>query len=318
MRQERLAVSMDENDEQARARNDNSFSPSNQEQSPQGSPGTPITTTTTTIPLPTQYENRLVAFIDILAWRDKIKKSEKDETLIPKLCMALLKSKFSSERSARLGKSSTKDTRDPERSAHGDVQFAQFSDSLVISTSANNIGVVQLLFEILEINRFLFFHNELLIRGGIAFGPMFHQGSIAFGPALTAAYDLEREHAVYPRIILDRSLEQTFFGLQKTVDLDSKPGPTFKWIRRSSDGFYFLDFLQPLTAMSGQQFHPEIIRGIVVPEFATARKLIIEGLQTHRYVTRIWDKYRWLAEYFNGVIGEYPEAAIEPISMDFE
>src|SRR5882724_12005694 len=131
MRQERLAVSMDENDEQARARNDNSFSPSNQEQSPQGSPGT---TTTTTIPLPTQYENRLVAFIDILAWRDKIKKSEKDETLIPKLCMALLKSKFSSERSARLGKSSTKDTRDPERSAHGDVQFAQFSDSLVIST----------------------------------------------------------------------------------------------------------------------------------------------------------------------------------------
>lgn len=83
---------MDENDEQARARNDNSFSPGNQAQSPQGNPGTPISTTvTTTIPLPTQYENRLVAFIDILAWRDKIKKSEKDETLIPKLCMALLR-----------------------------------------------------------------------------------------------------------------------------------------------------------------------------------------------------------------------------------
>jgi hypothetical protein len=310
---------MDENDEQERTRNDNPFSSSSQEQSLEGNPGKPIpTTVTTTIPLPTQYENRLVAFIDILAWREKIKESEKNETLIPKLCMALLKSKFASERSTRLGKGSTKDARDPEPSSHGDVQFAQFSDSLVISTSTNSIGMFQLLFEILDINRFLFFHNELLIRGGIAFGPMFHQVSIAFGPALTAAYDLEREHAVYPRIILDRSLEQPFLGFQKTVDLDSKPGPTFKWIRRFSDGFCFLDFLQPLTAMSGKQFHPEIIRGIVAPEFATARKLIIEGLQAHRYVTRIWDKYRWLAEYFNGVIGEYPEAAIEPISTDFE
>jgi hypothetical protein len=308
---------MDKNDEQATAHNDSPSSSSKQGQPLQGNPETSApTTVTTTIPLPTQYENRLVAFIDILAWREKIKKSEKDETLIPKLCMALLKSKFSSERSARLGKGATKDARDQQASSHGDVQFAQFSDSLVISTSANNIGVVQMLFEILDINRFLFFHNELLIRGGIALGPMFHQGSIAFGPALSAAYDLEQVHSGHPRVILDRPLEQVFVGLQKTVDLDSKPGPTFKWIRRSSDGFYFLDFLQPLTAMSDKQFHPEIIRGIVAPEFATARKLIIEGLQTHRYVTRIWDKYRWLAEYFNGVIGEYPEAAIEPISTD--
>jgi hypothetical protein len=277
--------------------------------------------TTTTLSLPTKYEDRLVAFLDILAWREKVKESERDETLIPKLGGILFATKLiadmRTDQTRRMLKTAT-DPKDVEPSIYGDVQFAQFSDSIIISTSANNSGIFQLLFEILNLNRSLFYSNEFLLRGGITFGPMFHQGPIAFGPALTDAYDLERKDAIHPRIILDRSLEQAFLGSQKTIGMDSSPGPSFKWVRRSPDGYCFLDFLQPLIAMSGEKLHPEIIKGIVAPNFGTARKIITDGLRAHRYVTNIWDKYRWLAEYFNSVISEYPEAAIDSILYDLE
>jgi hypothetical protein len=276
--------------------------------------------TTTTLSIPTKYEDRLVAFLDILAWREKVNESEKDETLIPKLGGILFTTKLiadmRTDQRRRILKSTT-DPKDEERSIYGDVQFAQFSDSIIISTSANSSGMFQLLFEILNLNRSLFYSNEFLLRGGITFGPMFHQGPIAFGPALTNAYDLEQKYAIYPRIILDRALETAFLSVQKTVGIDLTPGPSFKWVRRSPDGFCFLDFLQPITAMSGESLHPEIIRGIVAPNFDVARKMITNGLRAYRYVTLIWDKYRWLAEYFNVVIAEYPEAAIEPISFDW-
>lgn len=47
----------------------------------------------------------------------------------------------------------------------------------------------------------LLMKRGIFIRGGITDGPMFHSGSMAFGPALTAAYDLENRSAVTPRIV---------------------------------------------------------------------------------------------------------------------
>lgn len=46
----------------------------------------------------------------------------------------------------------------------------------------------------------------ILIRGGIAIGPLYHSGQIVYGPAMNQAYLLESVYAVYPHIILD---EQT-------------------------------------------------------------------------------------------------------------
>jgi hypothetical protein len=284
------------------------------------------TITSTSIPVPSQYENRFVAFLDILGWREQIERSKRDSSEIPKLGAALLDLKINSdmrewvehEARARAATAGQAYTLSPE-----DIQFAQFSDTIVISAAAAGSGSISLLHRVQGINQQLFGRGQLA-RGAITAGAMYHKGSIAFGPALTAAYDLERKSSIHPRIIIDPALENVFLRLQ-TISEGGRPVGNFNWIRRSPDGFYFVDFLAPMgpkitakSRASDDQFlasFSEADDQFLASQLNHARAAIMGGLKKFRY-SSIWDKYRWLAEYFNVIAAEYPGASIEPISLE--
>ena len=120
--------------------------------------------------------------------------------------------------------------------------------------------------------------------------------------------------SIYPRLILHPSLEQAFLAAEKFVDLKGDPLGRFKWIRRWPDGFCFLDYLEPMGSHTGSDFHP--ILDMVSGSFSFVRKLVIDGLRSHPYDPSKWEKYRWMADYFNAVIAEYPEAKVDPIQVD--
>lgn len=52
--------------------------------------------------------------------------------------------------------------------------------------------------------------NGIICRGAIAYGKFFHNNKILFGPALVDAYETESKAAMYPRIILDKSIIKSF------------------------------------------------------------------------------------------------------------
>jgi hypothetical protein len=72
-----------------------------------------------------------------------------------------------------------------------------FSDSYVI-TGEHGWRVVQF---VARLTTDLLTHG-ILSRGGVAYGPVFHEERVVFGPAMIEAYDLERNVAKYPRVIL--------------------------------------------------------------------------------------------------------------------
>ncbi len=80
--------------------------------------------------------------------------------------------------------------------------------------------------------------KNVLIRGGIAIGNLYHNDDIVFGKALNDAYYLESECAIFPRIILT---EETYERLEKTVTY----GETrlMSWLAKDIDGFYYFDML---------------------------------------------------------------------------
>ncbi len=41
----------------------------------------------------------------------------------------------------------------------------------------------------------------VLVGGGVSFGPLYHDASVVFGPALVEAYHLESDCAKFPRVI---------------------------------------------------------------------------------------------------------------------
>lgn len=252
-----------------------------------------------------------------MGWRKKIDESKKDPNAIPQLGAALVGLKLISdlresiEERGRVRAIANGQTYTP---SPDNIQFAQFSDCIVVSTAAGGSGMFSLLFEVLGINRQLLINSRLLVRGAITEGLMYHEGSVAFGPALTAAYDLERESSIYPRIIIDPALEIPFLSSQLIYGGGQQPVGHSRTIRRSPDGFCFLDFLAPWgPSITGIKGIPDFNDPIFASTLNHVRPIIVAGLNDHKYKTSIWEKYRWLAEYFNEIAAEYPDANGEPI-----
>ncbi len=278
-----------------------------------GTPQTPGTQTVYQIPVPTEYEERAVAFLDIMGWRNLAESSASDPALRAKMGAMLAYLKAMHELPPSIQDWRRQKAEEAGRAFDPDdgrLQFAQFSDSIVISGDAQMF--IPLVFNIWGINRALFYNSSLLVRGAVTAGLMYHKGSIAFGPAITAAYDLEQKHAIYPRIIFDPKLS---FPENNAV-----PGsPLSTWFRKSSDGLWFFDYLNPLMSdtprLHDAAMQPELLEQFIRPSLNHSSALIQEGLIKYSGLPRIWEKYRWMADYFNIVVGEYPTAKIGEIDV---
>ena len=76
------------------------------------------------------------------------------------------------------------------------------------------------------------FSSGFLAREGITYGKLSHSREIVFGPALVVAYDLEKNIARYPRIIVSAQMIEIFKyrGIDDDIYLDF-------------DGYYCCDYL---------------------------------------------------------------------------
>ncbi|WP_155416960.1 hypothetical protein [Chromobacterium violaceum] len=79
----------------------------------------------------------------------------------------------------------------------------EISDSIFIHSSS--VDIVDFLHTIRQIyNHYL--SCNLLLRGGISYGRHFESNSITYSLALTEAYRLENQQAIYPRILIHNSI----------------------------------------------------------------------------------------------------------------
>jgi hypothetical protein len=136
------------------------------------------------------YLNRVVAFIDVLGFESLVKKLDADSNLHQKLHCALKRIK-----SCKLYSLSNL--------ASNGVEVSVFSDSIVISAKQDNYKMViwtaiRLQCDLLALG--------ILVRGGIACGKTVHEKDILYGEGMLSAYKLEKEAAIYPRIIIDPSV----------------------------------------------------------------------------------------------------------------
>lgn len=247
-----------------------------------------------------QYEPRVVAFIDVLGWRATVQRSITEPELVPILGLSLT----AIEGHVKLNYwPQDQFPYDLDETA---PEITQFSDSLIISVRPSPVGVMRLTSVVHSLS-WAFMRHGLWLRGGIALGPVYHRKDLAFGPAMIEAYDLEHNHAVNPRIILSDTLADR---LGQGERISSPAGETnFKtWRQDASDGRRFFDFLQPLGATTGKTSLPVVS----TPHFTTARTAIEHGLTTFKE-EKTQLKYRWLADYFNSVIGEYSSLDVDPL-----
>ena len=212
------------------------------------------------------YENRILCFFDILGFRnivnDKILDAHQIEKLFNELELII------------------------EDYKQDNIQITHFSDSIVVSilretkTPTQLKFIVEILIKLLE--------YKLIARGAIVFGELNHNSKNIYGPGLVKAANLEKSAAIYPRIILDESL-------------DIKPLPT---IGNTSINYrdFFNNFAFVKKDLVDNCFYIDLIGEIGKRPnsnnlFEILNQLIETGLK-HKDI-KVTEKYLWLNRKMN-------------------
>jgi hypothetical protein len=143
------------------------------------------------------YEQRVIAFVDILGWREACK-TESRQLIKATQTIHNAAGAFSSAIKAEIKKLPNMRI-NPIYLAN---QFGAFSDHFATSAPANLAhhvigGAAEVCLKLLQIG--------FLTRGAITLGNLHHIDNVIFGPALIEAVQLEKE-AVYPRLVCSPKL----------------------------------------------------------------------------------------------------------------
>ncbi|MDD4169268.1 MAG: hypothetical protein PHD36_03250 [Desulfotomaculaceae bacterium] len=191
-----------------------------------------------------KYHDRVIAYLDILGFRQKVNESSNSTEEMSRICSAL---KFLTYDYNKLYNSFYSSNDEFVKSGR---RVTAFSDSIIISYPKNEETMIFLLVDVMLLQAHLAFLGFML-RGGIAFGKVFHSGNIAFGPALVRAYELESKTAIYPRVILEKNYFKEYdYDLQYLNPklLKIHPNLTDKnhlvhLAQKDNDGLYYVNFL---------------------------------------------------------------------------
>jgi hypothetical protein len=240
------------------------------------------------------YEDRILAFIDVLGFSDSVKKTIRfdveDEVETKRIDNLIEKVQWHlNYEKDHYGKS------------FNSKVVNQFSDSLVISyLQTEESGIFYILLDILYLCADAL-QNGFLLRGAIVCDKVYHTEKKVFGPALVKAYEMENKLAIYPRIILDDNI----FDVAKNYharhhDADMELDYIKHILIKDFDGLYFINYFDAIES--------ELDTGIEgMPEYFECIRKIIKSLEKNDSMS-VRAKYLWLKEKYNIVISRYKEA----------
>lgn len=240
-----------------------------------------------------EYEERYVAFIDILGFRSLVDRAEADARLLERLASVLEDVRQFSALEAHMD---APRANDPRGFWQGMFRMSTFSDCILISTKVNPIGLGLVTFDSAVIcNRLL--HQGVFTRGAICRGRLIHSSTIVLGAGLIKAYELEKAAAVYPRILLDDAI------CDGMAELKSQGGsPDLR--RQDFDGMWHLHILDKSILDLNQHTAKSEFENLNQPYMALCRQEIEHVLHSTDDIS-IRAKVGWLARYFNQYAVDY-------------
>ena len=224
-----------------------------------------------------EYTNGYVAFVDILGFSNLVTK-DNDVSKVKDLFEFVEKFQNFFNTSPEL---------------HTKVAF--FSDSIVFTTDSSNLEMLLLAIRISE--SYLYNHLGRYFRGAITKGKYYHEGRIAFGPAIVRAHDLENE-AIYSRILIDdcviSDFPEDFSKLTIMKDFDGKYCYNPFGIGLLTD--------KPDGSSSAKER--------MIKSLSEERKQLSEAIANNMF-SKVADKYLWRIGPFNKMCDMIPEICDE-------
>lgn len=261
------------------------------------------------------YEERFIAFVDILGFGKLVERSAVTPNLPQKILDALIAMHptqieaelFTTVNLELIPAEELELARETARRMSTNLQrmhpvsINYFSDSLVLSARSDDVIASQMVLDLLtKISAMMWMSHGLLLRGGVTIGKLVHiQGGPMFGPAMNRAYYLESEEAEHPRFLIDKHCIERY----RTVD-------TFRlfesFIQEDGDYYYaslatsFRHILNDSSlVMSGEKVLRKFRQSMLnaPAEIEKLREQFKDGERARL-------KYEWLAKEFEARIPE--------------
>jgi hypothetical protein len=238
-----------------------------------------------------KYENRIIAYIDILGFKNIIANTvdEKGNDVIDKInsineIHILIRDVWDLDKP----KLNTPAKCLPKNSKNITI----FSDTIVVSFKIDEQSGV--FFTLLEIKWMLMrlINKGILCRGAVSYGKLVHNSETIFGPALVEAYSLESKAALYPRIILDEEIIKlgARFGDHKIAD---ETEYIKELLMKDADGMYYIDYFEKVQS---ELDDPTYDFPLYIEKL---KKIIEDGLKSSKNSVDVRIKYSWMKEKFN-------------------
>jgi hypothetical protein len=266
------------------------------------------------------YEERFIAFVDILGFGKLVDKSVVVPDL-PKQILNALTAMHPTQIQNELYNTVNVELTPPEKleavkemarymaAAQQEmhpVSINYFSDSLVISALAGDVIASQMVMDLLtKISAMMWMSHRLLLRGGVTIGKLIHiEAGPMFGPAMNRAYYLESKLASQPRFLIDALCIERYREVHSFGIFESFIQKTF--IPKEGEFYYaslatsFKHILNDSSlVMSGERVLRKFRQSML------AAPAEIEKLrELFKADERVGPKYDWLAEEFAARIPE--------------
>lgn len=267
------------------------------------------------------YEKRVVAFVDILGFRSLLTRMATEPELFETIRDALesvMEYGIMSRQSAALN----------SHYHESGIEMSAFSDCYAISARVGDELLVinvtrQLVLCLLEVG--------VISRGAVVVGDLYHQHPVVFGQALVDAYELESSAANYPRILVTEEVVSAIH------ELDKLHGTSYaESIIRDSDGCWFIDafWLWPnkyiWTSVSAEGKDERVLDdtgrlaySMDVSHIDVFKRIhghlvtnLLRATQPGRARLNHLLKLRWLVTRFNEAMMRKRAVKIEPIDVD--
>lgn len=230
-----------------------------------------------------RYSKNLCAFIDILGYKQLVESAEKSNE--PLKIIFNLENMISEAIEKYI----------ESRNKYKDLQISYeiFSDSIIITSALNedeteedmcmkifDLALIVAGIQVQALNW------DILFRGAISIGNHYRSSKVMFSKALTNAYMAEENNAIFPRVIIDtQNSKDKIFNSKRVLDGLLNTGLLAKY-----NDIYFIDYLGRAKSI-----------GILGEEH---RKMIISNLDKYKESERVFEKYIWLASYYNLRVAE--------------
>jgi hypothetical protein len=240
-----------------------------------------------------KYENRVTVFLDILGFKNLIKRTEDRKGNDNEEEIGYLNDTFLLIREL-LGLDNL-----PENESKS-KQITQFSDSIIISFIENEES--QVFFTLNDLKNLVvnLILRGVICRGAISYGKLVHNDKMIFGPALVDAYETESKAALYPRIILDRKIINIGMKYHAIHHDEFTEKMAIKgMLVRDTDDMFYIDYFFNVTEYleNGK---------LDIPIYFNKLQQIIEtGLVNRSPDIKI--KYNWMKNKFNLRVPQFKE-----------